>query len=144
MSGAEPAPASGSGVDIGVVLRAAAVTIGVGAGPIVVARLAVGSHAEGAERNLWVVPVLALFVAFAVGGHTAARSRPAAPYRHSAAAAGIAFAAFFLFTVARRLVFGDGLTLPLMVTMAVFGQLSVSLALVGGYVAWRRHRSPGD
>jgi hypothetical protein len=118
----------------------AAITLVIAAVPIAVVRLVVGSQAEGAERNLWVVPVLALFVAFAVGGHTAAKSRPVAPYRQAATSAFIAFGAFLAFTLARRLLGGEGLSFPLVVTLAVLFQVCVSLALLGGYVAWRRTR----
>ena len=121
----------------------AAVTLVVAGIPIVAVRILVGSQAEGAERNLWVVPVLALFAAFAVGGHRAARGQPAAPYVHAAASATLAFAAFFCFTVARRLVTGEGLTTALLVTMGLLLQISVCFALGGGYVAWRRSRRKG-
>jgi len=118
----------------------AAVTLAIAAIPIAVVSAVVGSDAEGFERNLWVVPVVALFVAFAVGGHTAARSRPLAPYRHAAASAALAFAVFLAFTLARRLLGGDGLSFPMVVTLAMLFQVTVSLALGGGYVAWRQSR----
>ena len=118
----------------------AAITLVIAAVPIVVTRLVVGSHAEGAERNLWVVPVLALFVAFAVGGHSSAKSRPAAPFRQAATSAFMAFGAFLAFTLARRLLGGEGLSFPLVVTLVVLFQVTVSLALLGGYLAWRRSR----
>jgi predicted permease len=119
----------------------AAVTLLIAAVPSAVARVVVGSQVEGGERNLWVVPVLALFVAFAVGGHTAAKSRPTSPYRQAAASAVVAFGAFLSFTLVRRLLSGDGLSFPLLVTLALLFQITVSLALLGGYVAWRQHRS---
>ncbi|HSH61012.1 MAG TPA: hypothetical protein VK988_15510 [Acidimicrobiales bacterium] len=131
---------AGSGLDMGAVVKGAAITIAVTAGPITAARLGMGSQFEEALEKAWVVVVLALFWAFAVGGYAAARMRTTAPYRHAAASAGIAFTAFFVFTVVRRLVTGDGLTVPLVVTMAVLGQVSVSFALLGGYVAWRQSR----
>lgn len=118
----------------------AAITLGIAAVPIVLVRIVVGSQAEGNQGSLWVVPVVALFVAFAVGGHTAAKSRPAAPYRHAASSAVIAFAAFLAFTLGRRLLGGAGLSFPLVVTLAILFQVTVSLALVGAYVAWRQSR----
>ncbi len=118
----------------------AAVTLVVAGIPIGALRILVGAEAEGAERNLWVVPVLALFAAFAIGGHRAARAQPTAPYVHAAASATAAFAAFFCFTVVRRLVTGEGLTTALLVTMGLLFQISVCLAVAGGYVAWRRSR----
>ena len=137
-SGVPAAPQGG--LDVRAAGMGAAVTLGIAAFPIAVVRLVVGSQSERGERNLWGVPVLALFVAFAVGGYRAARSRPAAPYRQAAASAVIAFAGFLAFTLARRLLSGEGLSFPLVVTLAVLFQITVSLALLGGYVAWRRSR----
>ena len=111
--------------------------------PIAAVRILVGDDAEGAERNLWVVPVLALFAAFAVGGHRAARTEPRAPYVHAAASATAAFAVFFCFTVARRLVTGQGLTTALLVTLALLFQICACFAVAGGYVAWRRSGRAG-
>ena len=135
-----PAVATEPDLDRRAVGTGAAVTLGVAAVPIAVVRAAVGSEAEGIERHLWVVPVVALFVAFTVGGHTAAKDRPTAPYRHAAASAVVAFAAFLAFTIARRLLWGEGLSFPLVVTLAMLFQITVSLSLVGGYVAWRQSR----
>ena len=133
-----------AGVERGLDLRAAgvgaAITLAVAAVPIAVVRVVVGSQAEGGERNLWVIPVVALFVAFAIGGHTAAKSRPTAPYRHAATSAFIAFGTFLAFTLARRLLGGEGLSFPLVITLTVLFQVSVSLSLLGGYVAWRQSR----
>ncbi len=119
----------------------AALTLGIAAVPIATVRIVVGSEAEGFERSLWVVAVLALFVAFTVGGHAAAKKRPAAPYRHAVASAVVAFAVFLAFTLARRLIVGEGLSFPLVVTLTMLFQVTISLALVGGYVAWRQSRS---
>lgn len=141
MSGSEPVEGTRTGLDRRAVAVGAAVTLGVAAVPIAVVRAVVGRDAEGFERNLWVVPVVALFAAFAVGGHTAAKSRPAAPYRHAAASAVLAFAVFLAFTLARRLLGSDGLSFPLMITLAMLFQVTVSVALGGGYVAWRQSRS---
>ena len=134
-----PAVATEPDLDRRAVGTGAAVTLGIAAVPIAVVRAAVGSEAEGIERHLWVVPVMALFVAFMVGGHTAAKSRPTAPYRHAAASSVVAFAAL-AFTIARRLLWGEGLSFPLVVTLAMLFQITVSLSLVGGYVAWRQSR----
>jgi predicted permease len=116
----------------------AAVAVVVTVPPAVVARILKGDDLEGQESNLWVVPVVALFVGFALGGHLAARRRPDAPLLHSAAAAVGAFAALCVFVVVRRFVTGDGLSVPLVVTLALLLQITVSLAVLGGYVAMRR------
>ncbi|HEX2064921.1 MAG TPA: hypothetical protein VHE80_10930 [Acidimicrobiales bacterium] len=106
--------------------------------PAVLARALRGDDLEGQESNLWVVPVLALFIGFGLGGHLAARRRPDAPLLHSAAAALAAFVALCGFVVLRRLATGEGLSAPLVVTLALLLQITVSLAVLGGYVAMRR------
>lgn len=140
MSESAPAVGTETRLDRRAVAVGAAVTLGMAAIPIALVRVVVGGETEGFERNLWVVPVVVLFVAFGVGGHTAAKSRPTAPYRHAAASAVIAFAAFLAFTLARRILGGEGLSFPLVVTLTMMFQVTVSLALVGGYVAWRQSR----
>ena len=126
----------------------AALAIVVTVPPAVVARVLKGDDLEGQESNLWVLPVVALFVGFGLGGHLAARRRPDAPLLHSAAAALVAFAALCGFAVVRRFVTGEGLSVPLVVTLVLLLQITVSLAVLGGYVAMRReahgrHRPSG-
>lgn len=106
--------------------------------PTIVVRLFKDGDLEGQESYLWVVPVLALLVGFAVGGHRAATRRPDAPLLHAAASAACAFAALAALAVVRRFVDGDGLTVPLVVTLMLLLQITVSLAVIGGYVAMRR------
>ena len=106
--------------------------------PTILVRLFKDGDLDGQESYLWVVPVVALLVGFAVGGHRAARRRPDAPLLHAAASAALAFAALAVVAVVRRLVAGDGLTVPLVVTLLLLLQITVSLAVIGGYVAMRR------
>jgi hypothetical protein len=106
--------------------------------PGVVLRLLVGDELTGAERNAWVLAVLAFLAGFGLAGYLAARSRPEAPYRHAAAAAALAFALFLAFTLARRAISGDGLTVVLVVNLVVLFQIAVSTALVAALVASRR------
>ncbi len=106
--------------------------------PAVVTRALKGDDLEGQESYLWVVPILALVVGFTLGGHFAARRRPDAPLLHSAAAAAVASGALAAFTLARWLVVGEGISGGLLVTLALVFQITVSLGVVGGYVATRR------
>ncbi|MGH9151455.1 MAG: hypothetical protein ACRD03_03400 [Acidimicrobiales bacterium] len=106
--------------------------------PTIVVRLFKDGDLDGQESYLWVVPVLALLVGFALGGHRAARRRPDAPLLHAAVSAACAFTALAALAVVRRLLDGDGLTVPLVVTLLLLLQITVSLAVVGGYVAMRR------
>ena len=106
--------------------------------PTLVARALKGDDLEGQESYLWVVAVVAVFAGFAVGGHLAAVRRPDAPLLHSALSAVAAFAVLAALTVVRRLANGDGLSVPLVTTLALMLQIAVSLAVLGGYVAMRR------
>jgi hypothetical protein len=106
--------------------------------PTILVRLFKDGDLDGQESYLWVVPVVALLVGFAVGGNRAAKRRPDAPLLHAAASAACAFAALAALAVVRRFVDGDGLTVPLVVTLMLLLQITVSLAVIGGYVAMRR------
>lgn len=117
------------------------VTLAVATPPVVFLRLLVGDRLEGVERNLWVFAVVALFAGFTFGGSRAARRRPDAPLMHAAAAAAVAVCIIAGFTVARRIVGGDGVSTALVVTLVVLAQIGVSLAVLAGYLDSRRARS---
>jgi hypothetical protein len=119
---------------------AALLAIAVTVPPTALVRLLKGDDLEGQESSLWVVPVLALFAGFALAGHLAARRRPEAPLVHGAGAAVAAFAVLATTTVVRRMLDGDGLSAPLLITLVLLFQITVSLAVLGGYVATRRPR----
>ena len=131
---------AGPWLDWRAVTAGAAVTLVITAGPIAGLRLVVGDEAQGVERNLWVVAVIALFAAFAVGGQVAARRRPEAPLLHAATGAAVAFTVFTAYTLARRLLRGDGVSAPLLITLFFLFQINVSVAVLSGHVASRRSR----
>lgn len=120
------------------VLAGAAVAVAVAVPPAALVRVVKGGDLDGQESYLWVLPVVALLVGFALGGHLAARRRPDAPLRHSAAAAAAGFGAIAAFTVVRRLAGGEGLSATVMVNLVLLLQITVSLAVLGGYLATRR------
>lgn len=131
---------AGSGrTDWRAVADGAVVAVMVTLPPTIVVRLFKDGDLEGQESYLWVVPVVALLAGFALGGHRAARRQPDAPLRHAATAAGAAFAVLATIALTRRLVAGDGLSTALVVTLLLLLQITVSLAVIGGYVAMRRH-----
>ena len=124
-------------LDWWVVAASVLVTAAVAVPPIaVVSLLAAGKGGS----DLWVVPVLALFAGFVLGGRHAGRRRPDAPVLHSAAAGTAAFAVFSMYVTGRRLVTGRGLSAELVVTLGVLLQITVALAAVAGYLASRRVR----
>lgn len=133
-----PGGGGGGRTDWRAVADGAVVAVMVTLPPTIVVRFLKDGDLEGQESYLWVVPVVALLAGFALGGHRAARRQPEAPLRHAAAAAGAAFAALAAVAVTRRLVAGDGLSTPLVVTLLLLLQITVSLAVIGGYVAMRR------
>jgi len=134
---------SGS-VDWRVALRGALVALIVALPPVVVVRLLKGNDLEGRESNLWVVSVLAIFLGFGLCGYNAGRQRPRSALLHAAAAAGLAFGGLVVYTVFRHLVTGDPITLAFVVRLVLVGQITVSLGILGGYVATRRRGRAGS
>ena len=106
--------------------------------PVLIVRLFKDGDLPGQESNLWVVAVVAMFVGFVLGGHRAAKRRLDAPLLHAAVAAACAAGVMASIVIVRRLVTGDGVGVPLVVTLLLLLQIAVSLAIIGGYVAVRR------
>ena len=123
-----PLVISGVPVDVGAVLRGAAV-----AAVIVVPAAVVASVVD--ESSAWTVPAFLLAVAgFAVGGGLAGRPHPEAPAVHGALAAGLAVAVIVVISIVRRLLTDDPIGwLGLGATVLV----AVWLGIVGGVVAAR-------
>ncbi|HVL94077.1 MAG TPA: hypothetical protein VM264_12140 [Acidimicrobiales bacterium] len=133
-------PARGRLVDWRAALDGAAVAVLVTLPPTVAVQLFKGDDLEGQESNLWVVPVVAMLAGFFLAGRRAARRRPEAPLVHGAAAAALAIGALAALTVVRRLVAGDGIGAPLVVTMILLAQVTVSVGVLGGYTVGRSRR----
>lgn len=127
-------------LDWWVVRRAALVAIVVTVPVAVLAGILGNDDTDGEGGSLWPVAVVAMFAGFALAGNLAARRRPDAPLVHAAAAAGVAFGLLTAATVLRRVITGEGLTAPLIITLGLLLQITVSLAMVGAYVGMR-HRA---
>ncbi|HET7488700.1 MAG TPA: hypothetical protein VFJ85_12285 [Acidimicrobiales bacterium] len=106
--------------------------------PAIAVRLVKDTDLLGDESNLWFIPVLTMLAGCAMGGYRAASRRPEAPLKHAAAAIAVAMATLFAVVVVRRLATGDGLGVPLVLTMVLIVQITISLGIIGGYVAMRR------
>ena len=128
----------GSRVDWRVAAQGALVTLAIALPPAVLVRILKGDDLEGSESYLWVVTMVAIFVGFGVGGHLAARRRPQMALAHAAAASALAFAGLAAYAVLRRVVTGDGLAFDLVVQLLLIGTITVSIGILGGYVATRR------
>jgi peptidoglycan/LPS O-acetylase OafA/YrhL len=102
--------------------------------PVIVV-VAVLSHNSGRDSNVWFADPIALFVAFVTGGHRAARKRPETPLMHAAAAGGLAMIALAIVSVVGHLV--EGKPVPI-VSLVLYAQIAIGLAVFGGYVAMRR------
>jgi putative membrane protein (TIGR04086 family) len=90
----------------------------------------------GQESNLWVIAaVLAVVVAPTVGGYQAGKRQPSRGLLHSAVAVGAASGAIVVVRFAVWLFTRDNLH-PL--TLFLYLYVTVSLGMVGGYVAYRR------
>jgi predicted permease len=133
-----------NGVDWRVALNGALVTLAVTLPPVILVRILKGDDLEGQESNLWIVGVLAIFIGFAVGGFFAARRRPDLGLMHAAAAAGLAFAGVALYAVIRRAASGERVAASLVIQLFVVGTITVSIGVLGGYVATRRAGSAGS
>lgn len=131
---------AGAGVDWRVALDGALLTLAVTLPPVILVRILKGNDLEGQESNLWVISVVAIFLGFALGGHRAARRRPSLGLSHAAASAALAFSVIAVYSLVRHAVSGDGVSFPLVVQLAVVGTITVSISILGGYVAVRRAR----
>ena len=89
------------------------------------------------ESAMWVLPVVAVFAAFPIGGFIAARRQPAAPLVHAIAAGALAVAVTEAIAAVRLALKGD-LDAGTIVFMLLYLQIAVSLSVLGGYVAGRR------
>ncbi|MDP9404420.1 MAG: hypothetical protein M3P85_14105 [Actinomycetota bacterium] len=128
-------------LDWPIVGRAALLAIAVTVPVTVVSRILGGDEANG-EGSSWVVGVVALFAGFALAGNFASRRRPDAPLVHAAASAGVAFGLLTAATIVRRLASGEGISAPLVITLGLLLQITVSLAMLGAYLGIR-HRAHG-
>jgi hypothetical protein len=124
-------------IDWRAVADGAVVSVVVTLAPTLVVRFLKRSDLDGQESNLWVVAVVALLVGFALGGRRAARRRMDAPLLHAAASAAAAFVPLTALAVIRAVFVGKGLTVPLVVTLLLLLQITVSMAVIGGYLAMR-------
>ncbi|HEV7886612.1 MAG TPA: hypothetical protein VGO92_03570 [Acidimicrobiales bacterium] len=122
----------------------AVLTLAVALPPALLVRILKSDDLEGRESNLWIVTVLAIFAGFALGGHLAARRRPRAALQHAAAASGLAFLGLAVYSVVRHAVAGDGVTPELVVQLLLVGTITVSIGILGGYVATRRSDGSGS
>lgn len=131
------------GLDWRVVAGGALLAIAVTVPVAVAAAILGGDDADGEGSSLWPVAVVALFAGFALAGNFAARRRPEAPLVHAAAAAGVAFGLLTVATVVRRLATGEGISAPLVITLGLLLQITVSLAMLAAYIGMRhRARAP--
>jgi peptidoglycan/LPS O-acetylase OafA/YrhL len=135
-----PARRVGGTVDWRVAGRGALVALVVALPPVVLVRLLKGSDLDGRESNLWVVSVLAILLGFGLAGFVAGRQRPRSALLHAAAAAGIAFAGLVVYTLGRHAVSGDPITVAFVVRLLLVGQITISLGILGGFVATRRRK----
>jgi predicted permease len=104
--------------------------------PIYVAQ-AVGDGNAGQDSALWVVPVVAIFVAFPVTGFWSARRQPATPLMHAALAGAVAGVAMMSGSIAVRVARGEAGLAAVVAALLVL-QIAISLSLAGAWWAGRR------
>lgn len=110
---------------------------GVAIAAVVGAVLAVRAASTEENSNLNLVVILALLIAFPIGGVVAYRVAGRRPVAHAAAAAGLAWLAIGGTVVSR------GFTLARALTLVLLIQVTIGLALLGGWVSYRRQRHVG-
>lgn len=123
-------------VERAAVFRGAGLTLAIAVPVIVV--VAVLSHRSGQVSSLAFADPIALFIAFVAGGHLAARRQTAAPLMHAAAAGCLAMAALGAVSVGGHVI--ENKSVPI-VSLVLYAQVAVGLAVVGGYIAMRRQRT---
>ena len=134
-------------IDWRAVADGAVITVSLTLFPTIAVRLFKDGDLDGQESNLWMIPLLALLVGSAWGGHRAAKRRLDAPLTHAALAAASAATVMAAVRIGRAVVTGDGFTGALVVTFVLLVQISVSLAIIGGFIAVRgetRRRAMAD
>lgn len=94
--------------------------------------LAVRAVGTEAASNANLIVVLALLVAFPIGGVIAERLATERPVRHALAAAGLAWLVIGATVVSR------GFTLARLVTLVLLVQVTVGLALLAAWVSHRK------
>lgn len=97
--------------------------------------LGVRTAGTAENSNLNLVVILCLLIAFPVGGVLAYRLAGGRPLAHAAAAAALAWVAIAATVVSR------GFTLSRVLTLALLMQVTIGLALLGGWVSHRRRRA---
>lgn len=113
------------------ILTAAAIIVVAVVGSVV----AVRALSTEQNSNLNLIVILVLLIAFPVGGVIAFRLAGGRPLAHAASAAGIAWVAIAATVVSR------GFTLARVLTLVLLIQVTIGLALLGGWVSFRRRRA---
>lgn len=143
MTGGADGAGGAGGLDWRAVAEGALLALAVTLPPVILVRILHGDDPGGQESNLWFVPVLAVFAGFALGGHRAARKRPRTGLTHAATAAGVAFGGLALYSIARHLVTGEEVSVSYIIRLMLVGSITVSIGVLGGYVAVRRSERTG-
>ncbi len=126
-------------MDRNTIVRGVVVTLAILVPPVAVIRTLLGSQSSS---PLWNLIVVAFLVSFLAGGAVAATKAPDAPMKHAAAAGAAAFGIALAGGLVRNAVTGWSLGLAGLITALLLWQIATSLAMLGGFVATRRKRSP--
>ena len=126
-------------IDRSTIVRGVLVILAVLVPPVAIIRTLLGSQSSS---PLWNLIVVAFLVSFVVGGAVTAGKAPDAPMKHAAIAGATAFGLALAGGLVRNAVTGWSLGLAGLVTAVLLWQIATSLAMLGGFVATRRRRSP--
>lgn len=109
--------------------------------PIQVTRALRGSTQSSGTGALWVIPVVAIFVAFPITGFWAARRQPATPLLHASAAGAVAGVFVLAVSLISRVSHHRHLRAATFVQALLILQIAISLSIVGAWWAGRRKES---
>lgn len=124
-------------LDRGVVRRAVLVTVVLGVPPLVIVRVLESNDLSGRPSDLWIVAMLAVTGAYAIGGMVAAASSREMQLTHSAGGAGYALGLMALGSAVVALAQGGRLTGTFVLVLVMMAMLGVSAAVLGGYAVMR-------
>lgn len=129
---------TGPAVDRRSVLEGALLALAVALPPVWLVLILKGNELAGEESNAWLLVPVALLAGFGLGGYRAGSSPSTSPLTNAAAAGAVAFGAITAYSLVRRAIGSDPITVAVVVRMLLLAQICISVALLGGYVAYRR------
>jgi hypothetical protein len=113
--------------------------VAIGAGSGLVIALFLGSQTNGHESTLWVLAALTIIVVAPLAAGVVAGGAQRSPHIHGALAVAVPFAAFLVIRAGAAVVQGR-VTATAVVTSILFLVIFTALGMLGGYLGFRRRQ----